>query len=138
MSNLVDAVGLCGEVTYRHLHAINGSCSVCVNVISLHQSHIDQVLHFTMHLSYHHCRQSNSALQFIHISLIISHYSALVGERSTAISLSVCLSTSISLQPLEIFCADACGRGSVLLWRRYNCNYNSHLVYANIQNKIVQ
>jgi len=58
-------------------------------------------------------------------------YSAPVGERSIAISLSiclslpvylyVCLSASISLEPLDRpsrKCCVPCGRGSVLLWRR--------------------
>ena len=57
---------------------------------------------------------------------IIICYSVPVGERSIAISLSVCvsvcLSTTISLEPLgrspRIFCADPCGHGSALLWWR--------------------
>jgi len=57
---------------------------------------------------------------------MFNYYSTPVGKRSTAITLSlcvsVCLSTSISLKPLDQFsrnfCADPHGRGSVLLWPR--------------------
>ena len=54
-------------------------------------------------------------------------YSALVGERTIAISVSVCvsvcLSASISPEALDwssrsFFCVISCGRGSDLLWRR--------------------
>ena len=56
-------------------------------------------------------------------------YSALVAERSIAIGLSVCQLVCLSVCPQEylwnrwtdlheIFCADPCDRGSVLLWRR--------------------
>ena len=56
-----------------------------------------------------------------------SCYSALVGEQSIAISLSVCVSVSVSPRAYllnhwidlhKIFMQILCGRGSVLLWRR--------------------
>jgi len=55
--------------------------------------------------------------------VIYSIYSDLVGERSIVISLSVCLSPSIALEPLDwssqnFFVQIPCGCGLVLLWQR--------------------
>ena len=52
------------------------------------------------------------------------YYSAPAGERSIAISLSVCVSVCPRAylwnrwtDLYELFCADPCGRGSVIPWR---------------------
>ena len=36
--------------TYRHLHAVDGISSSCINMISLHERYIHQVLHFIVNL----------------------------------------------------------------------------------------